>query len=54
MVRLFLMMLGFIAVLSALGLTINLLIHLLNGLETSKLVDELAIFFDDVLRKLLP
>jgi hypothetical protein len=54
MVRLFLIMLGFIAVLSALGLTINVLIHLLDGVETSKLVDELAIFFDDLLRKFLP
>ena len=53
MVRLFLIMLGFIAVLSALGLTINVLIHLLDGVETSKLVDELAIFFDDLLRKFL-
>jgi hypothetical protein len=54
MVRLFLIMLDFIAVLSALGLTINVLIHLLDGVETSKLVDELAIFFDDLLRKFLP
>ena len=54
MVRLFLIMLGFIAVLSALGLTINVLIHLLDGVETSKLADELAIFFDDLLRKFLP
>ena len=53
MVRLFLMMIGFMAALSAVGLAINLLVHLLDGAETSKLVDALAIFFDDVLRKLL-
>ena len=54
MIRLFLMMFGFLAVLLATGLTVNVLIDLLEGVESSTLMDHLVIFLDDVLRKLLP